>query len=191
MLLLKTAQLQADIVTKERELDELVKGFEELLVEKAKAGQLPRVDRKPFQSGTNANPNAGSEQYIDDSRNQLTNPGYTAGQAPRNNRGSFHPGAYDGGSERADGFGMGYGDGGQKRRGGRGPNRGPWGPHPGAAGGYTGHDSHPANPYVDNHGPYQMQGYMYGAQHTGPMFVAHPGLGLAHKSVDYHPVNER
>ena len=75
--------MQADIIKKEEELSELVKGFEKLLIEQAKSGLGARVDRtKPFDSERPEQ----DESYQNFSRDRGPREG---GPPMRGNRGSF------------------------------------------------------------------------------------------------------
>lgn len=73
--------MQEDITKKEEELAELIKGFEEMLVEQAKSGQGGRVERnKPF----DAERQDVTEDYTNFSRGSRE-----SSQTMRSNRGSF------------------------------------------------------------------------------------------------------
>eukprot|EP00892_Ulva_mutabilis_P003996 jgi/Ulvmu1/1969/UM012_0131.1 len=129
--------VKAEIAEKESALADLVKGFEALLIEKAKAGDLPRVERKPFMRGEEGGGGYGGGDYghggQEHSRGNNRGMPYRDQYEPSSGGyGGSHGSGYGGGGgfqgdqDRAgDSFGAGYGNGGggggyNRRRGGRG-----------------------------------------------------------------------
>lgn len=184
---------QAEISEKESALEDLVKGFEQLLVEKAKAGDMPRVERKPFMRG--------DEAYNEDRpfSSRASNRGvpyrdqYDAGGGGGGYGGAFGGDHHGDDSHRGDSFGAGYGGGGgggyNRRRGGRGGggghreyreaggHRDGGGYGGGADGGFSSYGSR----INDNRGGFGGDGG--GGYHRHyPMHA---------DSEDYHPLSER